>query len=442
MAVGLHLQISGPKATFNRTFARPPVIVGRAPPSQCLLEDSDVSKMHASFDLRDGMICCRDVGSLNGTYVGKEKLPPNRWVPLARADQRVEVQIGRWTIRASADSYVTPAPSFAGSSLAGMLDEVAAAACPPTPPTGTLAVPELQKNQIGGDARGIAHLAELCRAADSAMNTLYGAVVPILEAAPVASRPALCDHLARTYPYLAKDETFFALFRHYGWRPKHDAPAGPLGSAALVSLQELAKWYLGAERSFVTQEEIVAFKDRLRGALDELLLGYVPLVDGLTRFEREMDLRPGARSAPASAVDLARELLDWRKPSDGALQRMRASFADLMMHQVALLNGVMCGVKTLLTELAPAQIEKALQRKRGATFALFRLFSRPDPWPLYKERHSDLSDEENERFKLLFGPEFASEYQQFTRETRTVETEMLRPEARASREISPRLATR
>jgi type VI secretion system protein ImpI len=118
-------------------------------------------------------------------------------------------------------------------------------------------------------------------------------------------------------------------------------------------------------------------------------------------------------------VDLARQLLDWTDRSDAALRRVRAGFADLMMHQVALLNGVMSGVMSLLTELAPAMIEKSAQRKVGRTFFLFRFFRRPDPWAIYKERHNDLTSEEHERFRLLFGAEFAEEYRQFSRETRS-----------------------
>ena len=97
---------------------------------------------------------------------------------------------------------------------------------------------------------------------------------------------------------------------------------------------------------------------------------------------------------------------------------MRANLAELMMHQVALLRGVMRGVKALLTELSPAVIEEALERELPPGGAIGRLFSRPDPWTAYKRRHSDLSDEENERFRLLFGDEFVNEYRQFAREGR------------------------
>jgi hypothetical protein len=85
------------------------------------------------------------------------------------------------------------------------------------------------------------------------------------------------------------------------------------------------------------------------------------------------------------------------------------------MHEVALLNGFQSGVEALLTELSPTRIEKAAATTgRG-------LFSRVDRSTVYKRRHSDLADEENERFRLVFGPEFVEEYRQFMGEPPIVE---------------------
>ena len=126
---------------------------------------------------------------------------------------------------------------------------------------------------------------------------------------------------------------------------------------------------------------------------------------------------PDSAAAPLpSAAELAASLLDWRRDDARPRANLRASLAELMMHQVALLRGVMRGVKALLTELSPAVIEEALEREPPARGALGRMFSRPDPWTVYKRRHSDLADEENERFRLLFGSDFVSEYRQFTHE--------------------------
>jgi type VI secretion system protein ImpI len=194
-------------------------------------------------------------------------------------------------------------------------------------------------------------------------------------------------------------------------------PSDPLATTALAALQDIAVWYAGETRELKRPEDVAEFHDRLRTTLDDLLLGYAPLLSGLTRFENEMAIRsPNASPGVESAAELATSLLDWQTDNRRIRAELRASFAELMMHQVALLRGVMRGVKTLLAELSPEVIEKAVEAESVPQGAIRRLFVRPDPWTTYKRRHSDLSDEENERFRILFGAEFVSEYRQFAKE--------------------------
>ena len=169
----------------------------------------------------------------------------------------------------------------------------------------------------------------------------------------------------------------------------------------------------GPNGRITSEAELLAFKEHQRRTLDELLIGFVRLVSGLDKFEQQMALRPdnGAPALERSPAELIRQLLDWRLPGEEALEHVRASFADLMMHQVALLHGVMRGVKALLTELSPATIEAASQQRRKKSL---HLLGGPDPWSLYKERHADFSDEENERFRVMFGADFAEEYRLLT----------------------------
>src|SRR5262249_4548159 len=150
---------------------------------------------------------------------------------------------------------------------------------------------------------------------------------------------------------------------------------------------------------------------------DELLTGLVPLFAGLDRFEQQMALRPdkGAADVPSSARlprvprEAARLLFDWSDTTDSSIRAVRTDLVDLTMHQIAVLNGVMRGVKVLLAELAPGTLDKAYEKKladRGFFGRLFgRLSASTEKWNLYRERHSDLADEENERFRVIFGPE-------------------------------------
>ena len=71
-------------------------------------------------------------------------------------------------------------------------------------------------------------------------------------------------------------------------------------------------------------------------------------------------------------------------------------------------------MKVLLTELSPKTIEQAWTVKNNRKSGLAKLLGRwskdRDMLALLAERHSDLADEENETFRLLFGPEFVREY--------------------------------
>jgi len=67
-------------------------IAGRHPNSEIFLDDVTVSRKHAAF-VRDGDgFLVRDLGSLNGTYVGKER------VDEAHLQSGQEVQIGKYRL--------------------------------------------------------------------------------------------------------------------------------------------------------------------------------------------------------------------------------------------------------------------------------------------------------------------------------------------------------
>ncbi len=64
--------------------------VGRRPDSDIFLDDVTVSRRHAEFYRQGGRFAVRDVGSLNGTYVNRERIEE---VALNGGD---EVQIGKF----------------------------------------------------------------------------------------------------------------------------------------------------------------------------------------------------------------------------------------------------------------------------------------------------------------------------------------------------------
>ena len=66
--------------------------VGRRPDSDIFLDDVTVSRRHAEFYRQAGRFVVRDVGSLNGTYVNRDRIEE---VALSGGD---EVQIGKFRL--------------------------------------------------------------------------------------------------------------------------------------------------------------------------------------------------------------------------------------------------------------------------------------------------------------------------------------------------------
>jgi hypothetical protein len=72
------------------TLGQAPVVIGRAPECTLVLEDDFASGRHARFSLRSGVWMLEDLGSTNGTYLGRAKVEG----PIA-VDPGTPVRIGR-----------------------------------------------------------------------------------------------------------------------------------------------------------------------------------------------------------------------------------------------------------------------------------------------------------------------------------------------------------
>ena len=66
--------------------------IGRHPDSEIFLDDITVSRRHAEIRRDSGTFSLHDVGSLNGTYVNRERVEE---APLAAGD---EIQIGKFKL--------------------------------------------------------------------------------------------------------------------------------------------------------------------------------------------------------------------------------------------------------------------------------------------------------------------------------------------------------
>jgi pSer/pThr/pTyr-binding forkhead associated (FHA) protein len=82
----------GPNAGSRFLLDRDVTTAGRHPDSDIFLDDVTVSRRHADFRREGGVFSVLDVGSLNGTYVNRERIDS---AVLAGGD---EVQIGKFRL--------------------------------------------------------------------------------------------------------------------------------------------------------------------------------------------------------------------------------------------------------------------------------------------------------------------------------------------------------
>ncbi len=82
----------GPNAGSRFLLDKDVTTAGRHPESDIFLDDVTVSRRHAEFRRDGGRFTVRDVGSLNGTYLNRERIDS---VELSGGD---EVQIGKFRL--------------------------------------------------------------------------------------------------------------------------------------------------------------------------------------------------------------------------------------------------------------------------------------------------------------------------------------------------------
>ncbi|HXF57079.1 MAG TPA: FHA domain-containing protein [Actinomycetota bacterium] len=82
----------GPNAGSRFLIDKDVTTAGRHPESDIFLDDVTVSRRHAEFHRKEGRFVVRDVGSLNGTYVNRQRVEE---AELANGD---ELQIGKFRL--------------------------------------------------------------------------------------------------------------------------------------------------------------------------------------------------------------------------------------------------------------------------------------------------------------------------------------------------------
>lgn len=177
-----------------------------------------------------------------------------------------------------------------------------------------------------------------------------------------------------------------------------------MGRVALEAMTQLAQRYLDAP--LTTPREVALFAERLEQTLDVFLRCLVALRRGQEEFRAALDMSALTRDSRDSVEranspeELARALFG---PGSGAAVSLEGIFKDIMIHQVALLNGLMAGVRNLLSKLSPKAIQREVSKRHRSP--AWRAL-----WQTFERIHRDLSQEENATFEEIFGRQFDRAY--------------------------------
>ncbi|HVZ31782.1 MAG TPA: type VI secretion system-associated FHA domain protein, partial [Polyangiaceae bacterium] len=191
-----------------------------------------------------------------------------------------------------------------------------------------------------------------------------------------------------------------------------------LETLALQGLREIVASLLPG-RSLDSRGDVARLISRLHNTFEVLCRSFLSLRDGYTKFMANLHLQRSAQYDPgrvalASARDpaaVAGHLLDFRENAPDASQALEAELKELSLHQVALIDGLMEGIRALLEELSPDAIANEVEHKGGGG-RLGR--GERALWQEYCERYARFA-EDGEAFARVFGAEFSSAYRNYRR---------------------------
>ncbi|QSQ15054.1 FHA domain-containing protein [Myxococcus landrumensis] len=276
----------------------------------------------------------------------------------------------------------------------------------------------------GGVHASIQQLVPLYTAYRNAWQALHSAMVRQGEGLAENERPSLVGQIQRRLSGVVHEPQFGEFARSLGVA----VPQGSGGTSSGVSMSgvqgapprldvmarellgQFVRSYLPGSKGLESGADIDRFLERLAGVLETFGRAFVELRQGHDQFGQEMavamvrDVTPLSKSK--NTREVLRYLLDW-KAADGAerVQELKSGFGDVMIHQIALLNGMREGVRALLQRLSQGGEEG-----EGSFLSKLWPFGASTRLKWLEEEIRRLSEEERELTKALFGQEFAKAY--------------------------------
>jgi len=389
--------------SFDVTYERFPIRLGRNQLNDLHIDRPYVSQFHLAIDVKDGrQIIVKDLGSTNGTVFSGRRLTRDTPIDITSTP---EITIGPIVIRMQIIDAAPKKPQAAKDGTVLDFAEQSGSAA---------AAWKKQQKPIapGAEDAYVRQLQPYTEAYRAAWGGVYRVIYDHLPRLGQDVRQNYLKRLAMEQPSIAAEQDFQKLAQYYGVDPRMlgEPSAAQAAHAAIV---ELSRTLAPGSKPIEDVDGVLTFAKRLRDAMEVFLKCFVSLRDGYQEFEAEVLARDkdADEGDPVAAAKDDKELGNVLLGPQGgpdAPRQLQNIFVDVMSHQVALINGVMEGVRTLLTKLSPKAIEEDVERggRRGGLFSnKFEAL-----WKRYEVVHGDYAGEQKETFLIIFGPQFSRAY--------------------------------
>src|SRR5664280_205253 len=417
-------------------FQHLPIRIGRNPLNDFALEFTIISNFHACIEDNNGSLCVRDLGSKNGCFLPSPsggnpvRIQPNTSVALGPTNQFILSE----HIQVKVEVVAQQAPvrdALACGTVLGNLSIISLPGSHPSQPD----LANASDAQAGRDL--LRQRIAIPHGASSQPQGMSSSAPPRPSAWPDRAEGA--GHWSYDpQPPPAGQGPFPPPTQpspDQGWPPgPRPAPSTQafqldLQTLALIGLRELAGSLI-PQRQLETSGDIGRFITKLHVAMDVFCRTFIPLRQGYSEFVASLDLQRAAsgrsvhKSPSTVALEQARTpeaiamaLLDPQDRSYDGPSAVEGILADLMIHQVALLDGVMVGVRSLLDELSPQSIEQVVGSGGAAGLLGAKYKAR---WEEFCQRFEKLS-EGQQSFSFVFGQDFAEVYRHYWRRKSSTE---------------------
>ena len=428
----------------HSAFASSPVRIGRNQLNELCLNEPFVSQWHAVVRFDEHKVRYVDLGSTNGTNMNGRRLARHIQVEI---DSTVDLRIGPLQLafaraQVTPDMYAAPRTTIFNLNAihkaeASGLHNVTMAFNPNDSSTAdqntmflNAAIPSAGRTEPGRpappatpgaptpppnvDMQAVLQIAQQVKPFYDQYRQVWSNVLTQLKAhlerTPGPQRQGVVVMLSQQFPQLPKEPEFRSLLETVGVNP---AALGDVDAGDWVKR-------LGGQADLPpgAQVNTALAMERVGALLESFSQAFVELRKGYEQFGEEMALQLVQERNPLhdaqSGQDVLRYLLDWRSDSGDRVRQLNRGFADLALHQVALLSGVMEGVRSMLHSMSPVtlsgQRNHALARE-GSSGILEKIFNtrKAGLWKRFSDAHRSLSEED--RFsREVFGRNFARAY--------------------------------